>query len=46
MVNIKGYEGFNASIEPLNTTLSTEDRVITQGNERLRDGESIKEQAL
>lgn len=43
MVNIKGYEGFNASIEPLDATLSTEDRVITQGNERLRDGDIIRE---
>ncbi|MDE5602499.1 MAG: efflux RND transporter periplasmic adaptor subunit [Helicobacter sp.] len=43
MVSINGYEGFNASIKPLNMTLSTEDRVITQGNERLRDGEAIRE---
>ncbi|WP_104722085.1 efflux RND transporter periplasmic adaptor subunit [Helicobacter mesocricetorum] len=43
MVNINGYEGFNASIKPLNITLSTEDRVITEGNERLRDGEAIRE---
>ncbi len=42
-IKVHGYEGLNASITPLNATLSTKDRVITQGFERLRDNQPIKE---
>ncbi|MCI2236114.1 efflux RND transporter periplasmic adaptor subunit [Helicobacter sp. CaF467b] len=42
-IKVNGYEGLNASITPINATLSTKDRVITQGFERLRDNQPIKE---
>lgn len=40
-IKVNSYEGLDASITPLNKTLSTKDRVITQGHERLRDGQAI-----
>ncbi|PZT48760.1 efflux transporter periplasmic adaptor subunit [Helicobacter valdiviensis] len=40
-IKVNSYEGLEASITPLNETLSTKDRVITQGHERLRDGQAI-----
>ena len=42
-IKVNGYNGFDASITPLNSKLSSQDRVITQGHERLRDGQLITE---
>lgn len=43
-IKINGYEGLYASITPLDESLSTNNKVITQGHERLKDGQEIKEQ--
>ncbi|CAM2929420.1 efflux RND transporter periplasmic adaptor subunit [Helicobacter burdigaliensis] len=45
-IKVNSYEGLDASITPLNTSLSTKDRVITQGHERLRSGQAIKEKGI
>ena len=43
-IQINGYEGLYASIKTLDESINTNDKVITQGHERLKDGQKIKEQ--
>lgn len=43
-IKINGYEGLYASITPLEEPINIDDKVITQGHERLKDGQEIKEQ--
>ncbi|TLD80622.1 efflux RND transporter periplasmic adaptor subunit [Helicobacter sp. MIT 11-5569] len=45
-ITIKGYEGLNAYIAPINWNLNVENRVIVVGIERLKDGDNVSEANL
>lgn len=43
LVEVKGYKDFNASIVPINVELTAKDFVVTEGAQRLRDGDLVQD---